>query len=95
MNYPAWFPSISLCVRCHTSHVMVVEKQCGYEIFIKPALMINYIAVFAQMYVTYNYCTVAYTIAMAVVLCVAKTWVQRTNVKFAVINNIMFVIISF
>jgi len=26
-------------------------------------------------------------------LCVAKTWVQKTNVKFAVINNFMFVMI--
>jgi len=73
MNYPAWFPSISLCVRCHTSHGMVVEKQCGYEIFIKPALMINNIAVFAQMYVTYNYRTAAFTIVMEVVLYVEKT----------------------
>ena len=47
-------------------HGMVVDKQCGYETFIKPALMINNIAMFAQMYVTYNYCTAAYTIAMAV-----------------------------
>jgi len=47
-------------------HGMVVDKQCGYETFIKPALMINNIAMFAQKYVTYNYCTAAYTIAMAV-----------------------------
>ena len=52
---------------------MVVDKQCGYETFIKPALMINNIAMFAQKYVTYNYCTAAYTIAMAVVLFSAKT----------------------
>ena len=65
MNYTAWFPSISLCVRCNNSHGMV-DKQCGYETFIKPALMINNIAMFAQKYVTYNYCTAAYTIAMAV-----------------------------
>ena len=72
MNYTAWFPSISLCVRCATSHGMV-DKQCGYETFIAPALMINNIAMFAQMNVTYNYCTAAYTIAMAVVLFSAKT----------------------
>ena len=66
MNYPAWLPSTSLCVRCATSHGMVEDKQCGYETFIKPALMINNIAMFAQKYVTYNYCTAAYTIAMAV-----------------------------
>jgi len=50
-----------LCVRC------VVEKQSGYKTFIAPELMINNIAVFTQMYVTYNYCTAAYTIAMEVV----------------------------
>ena len=54
-------------------HGMVVDKQCGYETFIAPALIINNIALFAQMYVTYNYCTAAYTIAMAVVLFSAKT----------------------
>ena len=72
MNYTAWFPSISLCVRCATSHGMV-DKQCGYETFIAPAHMINNIAMFAQMNVTYSYCTAAYTIAMAVVLFSAKT----------------------
>jgi len=60
-------------VRC------VVEKQCGYKTFIAPELMINNIAVFAQMYVTYNYCTSAYTIAMAFVLYVEKTWVQKND----------------
>ena len=78
-NYPAWFLSINLCVRCDTSHGMVVEKECGYETFIAPALMINNIAVFVQMYVTYNYCTAAYTIAMAVVLYVEKTWVHKNE----------------
>ena len=72
MNYTAWFPSISLCVRCTTSHGMV-DKQCGYETFIAPALMINNIAMFTEMNVTYNYCTAAYTIPMAVVLFSAKT----------------------
>ena len=83
MNYPAWFPSISLSVRCATSHGILVEKQYGYETFIMPVLMINNIAVFAQMYVTYNYnyCTAAYTIAMAVVLYVTKTWVQKNECK--------------
>jgi len=72
MTYPAWFPSISLCVSCATSHG-TVAKKCGYETFIAPALLINNIAMFEQMYVTYNYCTAAYTIAMAVVLFSAKT----------------------
>ena len=62
-------------------HGMVVDKQCGYETFIKPALMINNIAMFAQKYVTSNYCTAAYTIAMAVVLYVTKTWVQKNECK--------------
>jgi len=59
-----------------------VEKQCGYKTFIAPELMISNIALFAQMYVTYNYCTAAYTIAMAVVLYVEyveKTWVQKNE----------------
>ena len=76
-NYPAMFPSLNLCLRCATSHGMVEDKQCGYETFIAPALIINNIALFAQMYVTYNYCTAAYIIATAVVLNVAKTWVQK------------------
>jgi len=59
--------------------VVDVDKQRKYETFIAPALMINNIAVFAQMYLTYNYCTAAYTIAMAVVVCVAKTWVQKNE----------------
>jgi len=45
----------------------MVEKQCGYKTFIAPELMINNIAVLTQMYVTYNYCTAAYTFAMEVV----------------------------
>ena len=57
----------------------VVEKQCGYKTFIAPELMINNIAVLTQMYVTYNYCTAAYTIAMAVVLYDEKTWVQKNE----------------
>ena len=62
-----------MCVRC------VVEKQYGYKTFIVSELMINHIAVFAQMYVTLNYCTVAYSIAMAVVLYVEKTWVHKNE----------------
>jgi len=58
-----------------------VEKQYGYETFTMPVLMINNIAVFAHMYVTYNYCTAVYTIAMAVVLYVTKTWVQKNECK--------------
>ena len=72
MNYTAWFPSISLCVRCTTSHGMV-DKQCGYETFIAPALMNNNIAVAREMYVTYNNCAAAYYIAMAIVLYAVKT----------------------
>jgi len=41
--------------------------------------MINNIAVLTQMYVTYNYCMAAYTIVMAVVLYVEKTWVQKNE----------------
>jgi len=57
----------------------MVEKQCGYKTFIAPELMINNIAVLTQMYVTYNYCMAAYTIVMAVVLYVEKTWVQKNE----------------
>jgi len=71
--HTSWFPSISLCVRCN------VEKQCGNKTFIAPELMISNIAVFAQKYVTYNYCTAAYTIAMAVVLYFEKIWVQKNE----------------
>jgi len=60
-------------VRC------VVEKQCGHKTFIALELMINNIAVFAQMYVTYNYCTAPYTTVMAVVMYVEKTWVQKNE----------------
>jgi len=80
-NYPVMCPSLNLCLRCTTSHGMVEDKQSGYETFIAPALMINNIAVFAQMSVTYNYCTAAYIIAMAVVLYVAKTWVQKNEFR--------------
>jgi len=44
MNYPLLFPSF--CLRCTTSRAMVVEKQCGYETYITPALLINNIDVF-------------------------------------------------
>ena len=40
------FPSLGLCVRYATTHGLVVDKQCGYETFIVPALNINNIAVF-------------------------------------------------
>jgi len=57
-------------------HQLVSEMRGGKAV---PELMINNIAVFAQMYVTYNYCTAAYTIVMAVVLYVEKTWVQKNE----------------
>ena len=43
---PVLFPNLRLCVRCHPSHGLVADKQCGYETFIVPALIINIIAVF-------------------------------------------------
>jgi len=56
--------------------------------------MINNIAVFAQMYVTYNYCTAAYTLFIAVVLYVEKTWVQKNEYWiFCDIYIFMFAII--
>ena len=80
-NYPAMFPSLNLCLRCATSHGMVEDKQCGYETFIAPALMINNIAMFAQMYVTFNYCTAFYTIAMAVVLYRANVLARAASLE--------------
>jgi len=62
-------------------HGMVVVKQCGYETFIAPALMINNIAMFAQMYVTCNYCTAVYTIAMAVVLYRANVLARAASLE--------------
>jgi len=50
----------------------MVEKQCGYKTFIAPELMINNIAVLTQMYVTYNYCTAAYTTPSPWKLCADK-----------------------
>ena len=76
MNYRAWF--LSLCLLCAISHGMLVDKQCRYETFIAPALIINNITVFLQVYVThYNYCIAAYTVAMAIVPSVTKTWLQK------------------
>jgi len=46
LEVPVLFPSLSLCVRCAPFHGLVVDKQCGYETFIVPALIINNIAVF-------------------------------------------------
>ena len=77
MNYPVMFPCLNPCLSCATSHGFVVDKQCEYETFIAPALMNNNFAVSREMYVTLNYCTAAYTVAMAIVPSVTKTWLQK------------------
>ena len=79
-NYPVMFPCLNLCLRCATSHGFVVDKQCGYETYIAPALMNNNIAVSREMYVTYNYCAAAYNIAMAIVLYAVKTWLKKERI---------------
>jgi len=53
------------------------DKQREYETFILPALMNNNISVLMLLYVILAYCMAAYTIAMAAVPYVAKTWMQK------------------
>ena len=82
-----WFPSLGVCLGYATAHEMLadVDKQREYKTFIVPALMNNNISVLTLLYVNFTYCTAAYTIAMAAVPYVAKTWLQKKEFVIAVI----------
>ena len=82
-----WSPSLSVCLGYATFHEMVAskDKQREYETFILPALMNNNISVLMLLYVIFAYCMAAYTIAMAAVPYVAKTWLQKKELVIAVI----------
>ena len=81
-----WFPSLSVCLRCATSYETVadVDKQRGYETFIVPALINENMFVLTLLYVIFT-CTDARTIAKATVQYIAKTWLQKKEMIFAVI----------
>ena len=80
-----WSLSLSVCQGYATLHEAVADKQREYETFIVPALMNNNISVLTLLYVVITYGTAAYTIAMATVPNVAKTWMQKKEFVIAVI----------
>ena len=89
-----WFPSLGVCLGNATAHETLADedKKREYKTFIVPALMNNNISVLMLLYVIFAYCMAAYTIAMAAVPYVAKTWLQKKEFVFAVIFIFIFVI---
>jgi len=68
-----------MCLGYATSHetVVDVDKQRGYETLIVPEFMHDKNSVLMVLYVILTYCMAAHTIAMATVLYITKTWMQK------------------
>jgi len=69
----------------YETSIVPALKQREYKTFIVPALINNNISVLTLLYVNFTYCMAAYTIAMAAVPYVAKTWLQKKEFVIAVI----------
>ena len=82
-----WFPSLSVCLGYATAHKTMadVDKQRGYKTFIVQVLMHDNNSLVTLLYLIFTYCTAAYTIAMATVPYITKTWMLKKELMFAVI----------